>query len=694
MVEPLANDAPDPAGNKPGECKPQGTPPQPGIPGPGGVVLDQFLLLEQLSASRTGLVYKGRHRIMGRTVAVKFLAAEAAASETLTTRFHRTVRILSRLEHRNLVRAFEAGHEGNSHYLVMEYVEGQDLRTILKQRGPLPVEEAVGYVAQAAAGLGYAHDNGVWHRNIKPSNLLVDSQGAVKIVGFGLAHVEAGAVMDENSLQDNLTRQGQVMGTYDFMSPEQAVDSSTADQRSDIYSLGCTLYALLTGRSPYVTKSPVQQVIAHRTLPVPSLRGSRPEAPEALDAVFQKMLAKQPDDRYQSMKELLADLEMSLAAPPSAETTGERIQNLIGLGGGPSLRQSPPAPPPKPAPKRKRARSQPRMIPIIIGGAAAVVVFALAVSYLQDRKPQVAASDTSAKSPKQSAAALSGTATRQSNSDSATPEQLAATAPGGKSNSPLNSLKPDPLATPQSEKSDSPPVSSKSDAAPAETAQNGNTQPPPSAPAAEKTEPKPQPAPKAEPGPKPAAAEHPAPQPQSSVLAVPDKAARERAMKYLNDTFDIQAAKTHAAKVALAKAMIAKSREINDDPAGRYVLLQTGGNLAKEAGDPTVALDAADALASNFGIDAWPMRTKLLQEMTKKVRTAAQTRALTEQALLSRDKALTEHHIESAVSLGETALAAAIQVHDPKLLSRTGLWPARTRTSWNSSTSTRRPRPN
>jgi serine/threonine protein kinase len=292
---------------------------------------DQYELLDQLNVSKSGQVFKSRHQTLGRLVALKVLSREAMASEQMVERFVRKVRILARMSHPNLVAAFEAGHRLGTYYLAMEYVDGKDLRTILKERGTLPVDEAVTYTIQAAAGLGYAHSHGVCHRNVKPSNLLVDKQGVVKVVGLGLAHVEASDLRSENSLGGELTAEGQVMGTYDFMAPEQAVDSSSVDPRADVYSLGCTLHAMLTGRAPYPGKSPMQQVMAHRSHPIPSLRTLRADVPEAVDAVFQKMMAKRPDDRQQSMAEVIEaldavfspDLPAEPAPPPVIEMASE-----------------------------------------------------------------------------------------------------------------------------------------------------------------------------------------------------------------------------------------------------------------------------------------------------------------------------------------------------------------------------------
>ena len=304
---------PDLARRKP--VQPASAPP---VTGPDGVVLEQYELLEKLSTSRTGSIFKARHRAMGRLVAIKFLAAETAAAAQMAERFQRAVKILSQLEHPNLVRAYEAGQQGNTRYLVMEYLDGQDLRALVKQRGPLAVRDAVAYCLQAAKGLAYLHAQGVYHRNIKPANLVLTREGVLKIVGLGLVHVEAGGAVAEAGVDDDLTRQGQILGTCDYMAPEQAVDSRHVNPRANVYSIGCTLHYLLTGRAPYAAKSPMQMILAHRKEPIPALRTERPDVPPELDLTFRKMLAKAHRERYASMEEVVRALEATLEQPADA----------------------------------------------------------------------------------------------------------------------------------------------------------------------------------------------------------------------------------------------------------------------------------------------------------------------------------------------------------------------------------------
>lgn len=306
---------------------PPATPPRAEGALPDDKAFGEYVLLERLDESGGGRIYKAKHRTLRRVVALKMLAPELTDTPARVERFHRKVKILARLSHPNLVAAYDAGVRGGVHYLAMEYVDGQDLARLLKRHGPLPPGHAVSYVVQAAAGIGHAHRHGIYHRNVKPGNLMVTRQGVVKVIGLGLARIDLEALPEDMSMGPELTAPGEVMGTPDYMAPEQGLDSSRADHRADIYALGCTLFALLTGRPPYPEKSPIKKILAHRDHPIPSLYASRPDVPAALDAVFRKMLAKRPEDRQQSMDEVTAELGACHSAEPRRKTAPPWVES-------------------------------------------------------------------------------------------------------------------------------------------------------------------------------------------------------------------------------------------------------------------------------------------------------------------------------------------------------------------------------
>jgi serine/threonine protein kinase len=284
----------------------------------------EYVVLEKIGEGAMGKVYKAEHRRMQRLVAIKVLPAAATKSHEVQERFRREIRAAARLEHPNIVSAHDAGEIDGAHYLVMQHVEGRDLKSLLKERGRFPAEEAAAYVLQTARGLAYAHAKGIIHRDVKPSNLLLTSDGTVKILDLGLARIYE----DEGSTgSGRLTVQGQILGTANYMPPEQADDTHQADARSDIYALGATMFHLIAGRPPYTGETVSHVLLAHQESQVPSLCAEVRDAPPDLDAIIGRMMAKHPGDRYQSMTDVIAALESRshCAAPAGVSAAAEGV---------------------------------------------------------------------------------------------------------------------------------------------------------------------------------------------------------------------------------------------------------------------------------------------------------------------------------------------------------------------------------
>jgi len=287
--------------------------------------LGEYQLVERLGEGGMGTVYKALHIQLDRWVAIKVLRPGLVQEEWAVARFRREIKAAGRIDHPHVVRALDARQLGNTYFLVMEYVDGLDLDAISRRMGPLPVAEACEMVRQAAIGLQSAQQFGMVHRDIKPSNLMLSRQGQVKILDLGLART--GTV----SAGQEMTAVGQVMGTPDYMAPEQVTDSHAADIRADIYSLGCTLYKLLTGEPPFAAPrygTAQEKLRAHLAEPAPAIDRARTDLPPGLAAVVARMLAKNPAQRFalpQEVAEALAPFAATCDLPGllcCAETPG------------------------------------------------------------------------------------------------------------------------------------------------------------------------------------------------------------------------------------------------------------------------------------------------------------------------------------------------------------------------------------
>ncbi|MCS6852128.1 MAG: serine/threonine protein kinase [Gemmataceae bacterium] len=321
------------------------------------LVLGQYVLLERLGEGGMGHVFKGRHVHLGRIVALKIIRREHLADAEAVRRFRREIQAAAQLSHPNVVMAYDADQVGDTHFFVMEYVEGISLTRLMKEHGPPPIPVACEYIRQAALGLQHAHEKGLVHRDIKPGNLLVTrveandwrvegatpylpaqvggwpTQGAlVKILDMGLARL----YLPEQTAQardSQLTQRGQVLGTPDYMAPEQAIDPHAADIRADIYSLGCTFYYLLTGQVPFPGGTGMEKLLRHRTEEPTPVEALRPEVPPGLGALVRRLMAKRASDRPQTPGEVADILATGLrtgAFVPVAQMVDEPPAASIG----------------------------------------------------------------------------------------------------------------------------------------------------------------------------------------------------------------------------------------------------------------------------------------------------------------------------------------------------------------------------
>jgi hypothetical protein len=319
----------------------------------------RYRILKPLGAGGMGTVYKAEHQLMERLVALKVIRPELTRDPGAVERFRREVKGAARLVHPNIVHAYDAEQAGDAHFLVMEFVEGTSLDRVVAEEGPLPVARACEYIRQVALGLQHAHEQGMVHRDIKPHNLMLTPEGTIKILDFGLARFARESAPPvavvpgpAAAVPGSLTQTGALMGTPDYMAPEQAVNAHEADIRADVYSLGGTLYFLLVGRPPFSDAQGLDKIMAHiERMPEPPAK-FRGDIPAGLPTVLERMLAKDPARRYQTPVEVahalepftrpaVAPLEEPVPeqqAPPQPPRRGRWLRRLAGgLGGAACL---------------------------------------------------------------------------------------------------------------------------------------------------------------------------------------------------------------------------------------------------------------------------------------------------------------------------------------------------------------------
>ncbi len=306
----------------------------------------RYKILEKIGSGGMANVYKGEDSVLNRVVAIKILHEQFSSDQSFIARFKQEAQSAANLTHPNVVSIFDWGKEDNSHYIVMEYLKGQNLKDYISDAGHLTWQETIDIGSKVSNALGFAHKNDVIHRDIKPHNIVLTRDGSVKVTDFGIAR--AGA--------STMTQTGAILGTAHYISPEQA-KGQTADARSDLYSLGIVMYEMLAGQPPYGGDNPVGIAMKHVQEPVPSITDVNPNVPDSLVSIINKALAKEPEERYQAASDLKQDLDAAMKGLPVRADVGSEQQTVIikpKTNNTPRRAQrSKPKPAPKTAQKRK-----------------------------------------------------------------------------------------------------------------------------------------------------------------------------------------------------------------------------------------------------------------------------------------------------------------------------------------------------
>lgn len=358
-----------------------------------GFFLGKYKLLEPLGAGGMSFVYLAENQLLGQRRAVKVLPKSKVTDSSYLERFYREARAAAQLNHPNIVRTFDIDQQGDQHYMVMEYIEGEDLSSLVKRVGPLPIGDAVNYLRQTAAALQHAHRAGLIHRDVKPGNLLLNKQGQVKLLDLGLAKFTGQA--SDLTVVHNET----LMGTADFLAPEQALNSHLVDLRADIYSLGGTFYFLVAGHPPFPDGTVAQRLVRHQSVDPPTLISLRPDCPPFLSQLCEWMMRKKAEERCLDCGEIMEWVDRwqrdpNIALPsrsrerteaPTADKTDEGSGSGFAIApvDGKAKKQVAGAPPKSPVRRRSNAGGYWLLVALLIFLVGSILALVWAFQSIQ-----------------------------------------------------------------------------------------------------------------------------------------------------------------------------------------------------------------------------------------------------------------------------------------------------------------------
>ncbi len=335
--------------------------------------LGEYAIIGELGRGGMGRVFKAVHNVRGDVRAIKVLSKHESRDPKTLARFQREAKIIASMDHPNIVKVFEFNHDAERgyYYIVMEFVDGGSVGQILKRKGRLPWHQATEITLHVAMGMAEMNRLQLVHRDIKPSNILIDKQGNAKLADLGLARQQG------EGADTQLTATGAVMGTIDYMAPEQVLDARQADIRSDLYALGCTLFHMLTGRVPFHEGSPYQRIQQQLNDPLPEIGPLAPDVPFQLVLIINRLTEKDPANRYQTAEELVQDLQALAAEPPANDSMeGSTIMQLQALAEAVARDRSPSGGDGGEGQSAKVARGLPAWALVAIGAAFGGLVLA------------------------------------------------------------------------------------------------------------------------------------------------------------------------------------------------------------------------------------------------------------------------------------------------------------------------------